>query len=158
MRSAPIEALQGDFRTEWNPIARTLTTLAANGTLNGAVVQATGGWSVKRFIPDLRGFEEAAATHFLNGSANVRRPGSRIGGNYSFNYDLKRDTFLQQRLTAYYNAQCCGIAIEYQTFNLQGSFVAGGVRIDRRFNLSFTLAGIGTFSNIFGAFGGGQSR
>ena len=29
---------------------------------------------------------------------------------------------------------------------------------DRRFNISFTLAGIGTFSNLFGAFGGQQSR
>ena len=29
---------------------------------------------------------------------------------------------------------------------------------DHRFNLSFTLAGIGTFSNFFGAFGGQQGR
>ena len=26
---------------------------------------------------------------------------------------------------------------------------------DRRFNMSFTLAGVGSFSNFFGAFGGG---
>jgi hypothetical protein len=48
------------------------------------------------------------------------------------------------------------VAIEYQTYNLQGSFVSYGVSADRRFNLSFTLAGVGTFSNLFGAFGGGQ--
>jgi hypothetical protein len=29
---------------------------------------------------------------------------------------------------------------------------------DRRFNLSFTLAGIGTFSNFLGAFGGKTDR
>jgi len=29
---------------------------------------------------------------------------------------------------------------------------------DHRFNLSFTLAGIGTFSDLFGAFGGQQGR
>ena len=29
---------------------------------------------------------------------------------------------------------------------------------DRRFNISFTLAGVGTFSNLFGAFGGQQGR
>jgi hypothetical protein len=28
---------------------------------------------------------------------------------------------------------------------------------DTRFNISFTLAGIGTFSNPFGSFGGGTS-
>ena len=48
--------------------------------------------------------------------------GNRVGGAYSFNYDLKQDTFLQQRLTAYYNSQCCGIAAEYQTFNYARQF------------------------------------
>ena len=50
-----------------------------------------------------------------------------------------------------------GINIEYQTYNLGGasSFV---VPQDHRFNLSFTLAGIGTFSNFFGAFGGQTGR
>jgi hypothetical protein len=32
------------------------------------------------------------------------------------------------------------------------------VPIDRRFNISFTLAGIGSFSNAFGAMGGAPSR
>jgi LPS-assembly protein len=158
VRGTPTERLQADFRTEWHPVAQTLTTLAANGTVNSAWVQASGGWSRRRFIPDLAGFEEASATHFLNASANVSRPGRRLGGNYSLNYDLKQQTFLQQRIAAYYNAQCCGLAIEYQSFNLQGSFAGATVPKDRRFNLSFTLAGIGTFSNLFGAFGGSQTR
>jgi hypothetical protein len=86
-----------------------------------------------------------------------RKPGNRLGGAYAFYYDLKRDEFLQQRYTAYYNSQCCGVAVEYQTYNLTGSFANYGVNQDHRFNLSFTLAGVGTFSNLFGAFGG-QSR
>ena len=44
--------------------------------------------------------------------------------------------------------------MEYQSYNLQGSFSTLGINEDHRFNLSFTLAGIGTFSNLFGAFGG----
>jgi hypothetical protein len=68
-----------------------------------------------------------------------------------FNYDLLRDNFLQQRYFAYYNAQCCGVLAEFQTFN----FVGARIPQDRRFNVSFTLAGIGTFSNFLGAFGGG---
>jgi hypothetical protein len=36
--------------------------------------------------------------------------------------------------------------------------VTTGIAQDRRFNISFTLAGIGTFSNLFGAFGGQQGR
>jgi LPS-assembly protein len=158
LRGSPTDGISADFRTEWDSTERVLRTLAANGTFNAAWVQATGGWSLKRFIPGLRGFEEASSTHYLNASGNVRRPGSRLGGNYSFSYDLKRDSFLQQRFTAYYNAQCCGVAVEYQSFNLLGSTVGLAVPNDHRFNLSFTLAGIGTFSNLFGAFGGGQGR
>jgi hypothetical protein len=159
VRGMPTERFQADFRTEYHPVAKTLTTLAANGTISSGWIQGTGGWSRRRFIRDLPGFEEASATHFLNGSANVTRPGSRLGGNYSLNYDLKQQAFLQQRVAAYYNAQCCGVTVEYQTFNLQGSF-AGPTTVpkDRRFNISFTLAGIGTFSNLFGAFGGSQTR
>ena len=44
---------------------------------------------------------------------------------------------LQQRITGFYNAQCCGVAFEYQTYNYGGvsSFV---VPSDHRFFLSFT--------------------
>jgi hypothetical protein len=44
--------------------------------------------------------------------------------------------------------------MEYQQFNFQQSI--SGVPQDRRFNIGFTLAGVGTFSNFFGAFGGGR--
>jgi hypothetical protein len=59
---------------------------------------------------------------------------------------------MQQRISAFYNAQCCGIAFEYQAFNLQG-VGAYGVPKDRRFFLSFTLAGLGNFSPLNGAMG-----
>ena len=65
-----------------------------------------------------------------------------------------RDQFLQQRYFAYYNAQCCGVLVEYQTYNIVGLADPQ----DRRFNVSFTLAGIGTFSNFLGAFGGQTNR
>ena len=91
-------------------------------------------------------------------NTTLRRPGNRIGGSYSFQYDMKHDSFLNQRFTAYYNAQCCGVGIEYQSYNLAGGFASYGVTQDHRFNLSFTLAGVGTFSNLFGAFGGQQGR
>jgi len=103
-------------------------------------------------------YTQESSTNFLNATTNVRRMGNRIGAFYSFNYDLKQDKFLQQRITGYYNAQCCGIAVEYQTFDYTGSFVARSVNQDHRFNISFTLAGVGTFSNLFGAFGGTQGR
>jgi LPS-assembly protein len=158
VRASPTVALQAQFRTEWDPTAHALRTLAASGTVNHSDwLSASGGWSQRRFIPELPGFDNPErADHYLNGAANLRGARNRIGGSYTFNYDLRRDTFLQQRYSAYYNAQCCGIGFEYQTFNLQGAFIGVAVPQDRRFNLSFTLAGIGTFSNLFGAFGGQQ--
>lgn len=156
VRGAPTDRLQGEFRTDWDPTVHTLRTLAASGGVStGTWLQANAGWSRRRYIPDLKGFDNPlTATNYLNTSATIRPAGGHIGGNYSMSYDLRRDTFLQQRLSVYYNAQCCGIAVEYQTFNLEGSFAGLGIAQDRRFNLSFTLAGIGTFSNLFGAFGG----
>jgi len=154
LRGAPTDRLQAELRTEWDPTAHALRTLAASGGFNNDWIQTTAGWSQRRYIPTLSGFDvEANATNYLNGTTNIRRAGGRVGGSYSFNYDLRGDAFLQQRYTAYYNAQCCGVGIEYQTFNFRGSVAGAGLAQDRRFNLSFTLAGIGTFSNLFGAFG-----
>jgi hypothetical protein len=87
----------------------------------------------------------------------MRSRSNRLGGSYAFNYDFQKDAFLQQRLLGYYNAQCCGLVLEWQTFNLQG--VPGlTVQQDRRFNISFSLAGIGTFSNFLGALAGQQPQ
>ena len=100
------------------------------------------------------GFDDPAQLdHFINTSSTVRTRDNRYGGIYSFNFDALHGTLLQQRMSAFYNAQCCGIAIEYQRFNLAG---ASGTPVlaDHRFFLSFTLAGLGNFSPLNGALGG----
>ena len=157
-RVSPSDRVQGQFRTEWDTSVDALRTLAASGSFgNGSWFQSSAGWSMRRFIPELPNFTEAAATHALNASATLRTRSNRLGGTYTLDYDFKNDYFLQQRIIGYYNAQCCGVAMEYQTWNLLG---IGGITVpqDRRFNISFTLAGIGTFSNFFGALSGQQQR
>ncbi len=155
VRTSPTERIQGEFRTEWDHTVNAFRTFAATGVVNRDSLQLSAGWSQRRYLPDLPGFDdEARADHYLNASASVRGPRNRVGGTYSFNYDLRRDSFLQQRYLAYYNAQCCGFAVEYQTFNFVGGFAGLPIPQDRRFNISFTLAGIGSFSNVLGAFGG----
>lgn len=156
VRAAPSERFKADFRTEWDAQVGAIRTLAANGTVTSGGFFTTVGWSQRRFIPDLPGFDDPLrADHYLNASTTFQTARNRFGGTYIFNYDLRRDAFLQQRVLAYYNAQCCGVAVEYQVFNWQGQPTVG-VPQDRRFNVSFTLAGIGTFSNFFGALAGGQ--
>ena len=67
--------------------------------------------------------------------------------------DVVHSTMLQQRVSGFYNAQCCGIAVEYQSYNFTG--IAGvPIPADHRFFMSFTLAGLGNFSPFNGALGG----
>ena len=82
----------------------------------------------------------------------------RLGGDYSLQLGHRARRLIQQRVTAFYNAQCCGIGprVPGATTRLLRQRVA--VPKDRRFNLGFTLAGIGTFSNFFGNFGGESQR
>ena len=98
--------------------------------------------------------QKIANNHFLQSSTNVRLAGGKYGGNFTFHYDIARSTLLNHRYTAFYNAQCCGVAFEYQAFNYPNNpnFL---LPKDRRFNISFTLAGVGSFSNLLGAFGAG---
>lgn len=158
-RMSPTDRVNGEFRTEWDPTVHTIKTLSASGSIrSGEWLDLSAGWSRRRLIPELPGFDNpASATHYLNAAATMRTATNRLGGSYSFNYDFQRDFFLQQRILGYYNAQCCGIVVEWQTFNLQG--IAGiTVPQDRRFNISFSLAGIGTFSNFLGALSGQQQQ
>jgi hypothetical protein len=61
---------------------------------------------------------------------------------------------LQQRISGFYNSQCCGLAFEYQQFNYAGITAGLPVPADHRFFLSFTLAGLGNFSPFNGAMSG----
>ena len=154
VRASPADRYQSDFRTEWDHTTGTFQSVAANGVINATNVQASGGWTLSKSIPRLLGDPITTSSHYLQGSMTLRSTTNKVGGTYSFHYDLFRDQFLQQRYFAYYNAQCCGVLVEYQTYNIVGLTIPQ----DRRFNVSFTLAGIGTFSNFLGAFGGQTNR
>jgi LPS-assembly protein len=153
-RTSPSDRLQTDFRTEWDHRTGTFLSFSANGIVNSANVQASSGWTQQKFAPTTIGGAATTTAHYLNASVTVRESRNRVGGTYAFNYDVLNGAFLQQRYFAYYNAQCCGVLMEYQTFNFSGLVIPQ----DRRFNISFTLAGIGTFSNFLGAFGGQTGR
>jgi LPS-assembly protein len=156
VRAQPTDRFFTDFRADWDHQVKAIRTLAASGTVHaGARLYTSAGWSQRRHIPGLPGFEEARSNHHLMSTTTVRSPMNRLGGTYAFDVDLKESRFLQQRVIAHYNAQCCGVAAEYQVRSLQG-VPRAGLPQDKRFNISFSLAGIGTFSNLLGALSGGQ--
>ncbi len=160
VRGEPTDTLSASLRAEYDTDFGAIRTIGADGTYDfRGLVQTTAGWSQRRFIEGLQGFDDPARLdHYLNALTWVQNRGNTLGGAYQFHYDVLRDRVLQQRVLVYYNAQCCGVSVEYQTFDFSGLGTRAPVPQDRRFNLSFTLAGLGTFANVFGAFGAGGNR
>jgi LPS-assembly protein len=155
---SPTTITDATLRAEYDPKAHALRSLAANGGLAMGWLIENAGWSLSKFIPTDPKQKITTASHYLNSTTSVRKPGNAWSGTYAFNFDMTKKDFLNQRFIAHYNTQCCGIAVEYQKFNFGTRAGAVGVPKNHTFNLSFTLAGLATFSDLFGAFGGQQGR
>jgi hypothetical protein len=155
VRAMPADGIMATVRAEFDSRYHSLRTISAQGTYSpNPLVQTTAGWSKRGYIPELFGFNnKELLDQSVNASTTVRTRNNQYGTTYSFNYDILRSTLLQQRITGYYNAQCCGIAFEYQTYN-SPFFGAYQLPSDHRFFLSFTLAGLGNFSPFNGALSG----
>jgi LPS-assembly protein len=160
VRAIPASSLNATVRAEFDSHTRALRTISANGSYSlTGLLQTTLGWSktlsttnpsstiVSPIAPG------STLYHALNSSTTFHTKDSRYGGLYSFNYDVLHASMLQQRISGYYNAQCCGVAFEYQTYSF-GTNVISGLTSDHRFFLSFTLAGLGNFSPFNGAMSG----
>jgi hypothetical protein len=143
-RAAPTALTGATLRLEFDQKDLALRAINATGNSNYRMVQVAAGWS--------RRISQLYTDNSINASTTVSLAGGRTGGSYILNWDIGRGYIIQQRWTGFYNAQCCGIMAEYQEYNVPSGLLLGPR--DRRFNLSFTLAGIGSFSNFFGAFGG----
>jgi LPS-assembly protein len=92
------------------------------------------------------------SSNSLSASTTSRWLQGRVGGSYAMSWDISRGYIQSQSIMASYMAQCCGLQVDFQRYNYP---VNSGFPIpaDRRINFSFVLAGLGTFSNFFGAFG-----
>ena len=157
-RATPINPLAVDYRVEYDPQALAghpkVLGMSLNGTFRTGPANVSAGWNRTAFAQTTVTGAVINASNYVQSSADFRFKQSRFGGSVNFNYDIARTTMLNQRYVGFYNAQCCGVSFEYQTFNYPNTTQFLLPR-DRRFNMSFTLAGVGSFSNFFGAFGGG---
>ncbi|HEY8550302.1 MAG TPA: LPS assembly protein LptD [Vicinamibacterales bacterium] len=155
VRANPTNAIAASLRLEYNEDVGEFETIQVNGTYNaGSWLSTSGGWSQRKYVYAVNPLL-VPPNNYVNSRTDVNLLNGRIGGAYHFDLNLTESTLVQQRVGFFYNAQCCGIAFEYQEFNYPNvsRFI---ISQDRRFNVSFTLAGVGTFSNILGAFGIGQ--
>lgn len=146
-RLAPTANVDYGVRLEYDQYEKRLLSIGMSGRVGYKdVYQTTAGWSRQKIT-------ETFENNYWTTGTSVRLFRGRLGGFFGFDYDFFRDRMLQRRVQGFYNAQCCGIAMEYQVYNYSGLGFATLIPQDRRFNLTFTLAGIGTFANVFGAFG-----
>jgi lipopolysaccharide assembly outer membrane protein LptD (OstA) len=156
VRSNPSQAFGASLRLEYHAGRDQIETISADGNVRLTSWLRTGGsYSQVKYGLTAPGEPEAPSTSYLGTQTTVGSPDGKFGGGYSFQMNAESRDLTQQRLGVQYNAQCCGVAFEYQMVDLP-PYVRPGITQDRRFNLSFTLAGIGSFSNFLGAFGVGQ--
>jgi LPS-assembly protein len=155
IRGMPTNSFNTTVNAEFDSRYHKLRTISAQGGVTSGILQASLGWSKRAFIEQLPGFNDPNnLDHSVNGSTNVRTKDNKYGLQYSFSYDVTHGGITNQRVTGFYNAQCCGLAMEYQTYNYIGINVLSPIPSDHRFFMSFTLAGLGNFSPFNGALGG----
>jgi LPS-assembly protein len=152
-RAAPTVPVGIDFRMEYDPTKeaeKKILGFGLNALVRTGILESTTGWSRQAFGSSLPG----RSNNYINHGMALRFMDGRFGGNTTINFDIGMRKLYNHRYVAYYSAQCCGIQFEFQSFDYSANTNIL-VAKDRRFNMSFTLAGVGSFSNFFGAFGGG---
>jgi hypothetical protein len=151
MRVSPSAAVDANARVEYDVSGNGLQVVTTGTSLNTARGSGSITFSRQRLVPT------SPANTFLSGSATANFLQNRFKGTYALSWDIARNYIVSQSLMTTYMAQCCGVQLEFQRYNIP---VSSNIQIssDQRFNFSFVLAGLGTFSNFFGAFGGGTVR
>jgi lipopolysaccharide assembly outer membrane protein LptD (OstA) len=156
--TAATDDITSRFQMYIDSTVKKVTQYSASATFGRGERQLMAGWSKRMFIPELPNYNiPELATHFFNVSVTGRSSGGRVGGTYGANYDIRTRALVQQRLVLHLNAQCCGLSLDYQTIQ-PGQFGTIALPSDRRFGISFSLAGLGSFSNPFGSFGDNTGR
>jgi hypothetical protein len=146
----PTPTIGGEFGLEYDTRFNAVRSYRASARVTQPLVELSGTWNKQQVIPGLSGYSDpryAAHTVIFNG--RLKKPGGAASVSYATAVDVLNNRFLQHRFGAFYNAQCCGIAMDYVVANYSHL----GFRNDKRFSLSFSLAGIGTFVNPLGVFG-----
>ena len=153
VRAMPTNEVNATMRADFDSRYHSLRAISASTTYAWSnLVQANVGWSKTGCIPQLTP-DCSNLGHDIDAGTTVRTRDNRYGSTYQFNFDITHRGMRNQQITGFYNAQCCGLAFQYQSYSYPG---ASGITIpaNHRFFLSFTLAGLGNFSPFNGALSG----
>lgn len=148
VKVTPSPRLDSTTRLEYDVHGQGLHVLTTGGTTQVAGSSTTVSYSRQRRT------RIAKPESSLSWSTSTTLLDGRARGMYGLTWDIGRAGVLNQSVGVSYLAQCCGIQAEFQKFKFPQSVAGFPIPSDRRFNVSFVLAGLGTFSNFLGAFGG----
>ena len=144
-RVSPSTLLDSNTRMEYDVNGNGLQSFTTGGRLTLGSTSTNLNYSRQHLS------SAVPASSFLMGSTTLNSRQWR--GTYAMSWDIARAYIVSQSLIGTYMAQCCGIQFEVQDYHFPANS-GYPVSSDRRFNFGFVLAGLGTFSNFFGAFGG----
>ena len=149
-RFSPTFNFDTNARVEYDVNGNGMQTLSTGATIN--TLKGSGNLTFSRSRPS----PSDQPSSFLTGSTGLRLRDGKVTSQYVMSWDVARGYIVNQTIATSYMAQCCGIQAEFQNFNYQpnSGLTSFGLPADRRFNLSIVLAGLGSISNFFGAFGG----
>jgi LPS-assembly protein len=145
-RVSPTSLLDANMRLEYDVSGGGLQMFSTGGSVNTASTSASFNYSRRRIVNE-------RPDDYLSATTTLRWLNGRANGTYSLSWDIGRSYVVSQSVVGSYLAQCCGLQIEFQTFNYP-EVIGFPIPSDTRFNVGVILAGLGTFSNFFGAFGG----
>ncbi len=148
VKLTPSAQLDSTTRLEYDVHGEGLHVMSTSGTTRVGASSSTVNYSRYRKRPT------ATPESSLSWSSALSFLDNRARGGYSLTWDIGRAGIMNQSVGFSYLAQCCGIQAEFQKFKYPQSRADFPIPSDRRFNVSFVLAGVGTFSNFLGAFGG----
>ena len=144
VRVSPSSKIDANTRLEYDVSGLGLAVLGVGSTISAGLSSGSLQFSRQHLS------RTSEPNSYLSGSTSLHSPNGHFTGTYALSWDLTHSTIVTQNVLATYMAQCCGLQMEFQKFHLVSS---APIPSDRRINISFVLAGLGTFSNFFGAFG-----
>jgi LPS-assembly protein len=145
VRVSPTTSIDATTRVEYDVNGGGLLVLNSGGTLNLGAGSASLNYSRRHLSTTSK------PDDYLSANTSLRLSEGRVTGTYGLSWNIAQAYVVSQSAMMTYMAQCCGLQVEFQKFNFPSGYA---IPDDRRFNFSFVLAGLGTFSNFFGAFGG----
>jgi len=148
-RVTPSARIDANTRVEYDVNGLGLASLGVGSTVSAGLASGSLQFSRQHLSTTSK------PSSYFSGSTSLHSPNGHFTGTYALGWDLTHSTIVTQNVLATYMAQCCGLQMEFQKFHLVSS---APIPSDRRFNISFVLAGLGNFSNFFGAFGGNSLR